>query len=487
MNARKQEKRPNKNRYFLSHTRTLVDRHGKMGRFSVDDDSDDEFIETQETTLDLRRQEADARTLESSHFPSRSISHHDTNDHHMGTFIGNQFGREVTPSRSYWRHIFLAIFCIAVRHYMPPPPPPSGSWTEFVSHSTEGFISTMTNFVALVYYIGSGCFNNMREDGIYKINALLSGEGSKNVLPCPISLPKSNQSFSFDALAGIRYNLKERIVGQKSALDSISQTLASWDIPQHPLEDDENVYEIRRPMNILLSGPDGVGKYETAKQVAALLLNGCHDNLLKEHLNCGNPSCIRDNSDRILDLQGIDFALKSDGSKVLIHLVLNHIYNQSGAGAVVIVRHVENLSLDAKLEMVRLLSKPSVSFTKTTPKTNKFGKVLSLGNNVKDLDKEEVDVRLDNCAFIFTTDLGADKIFGGLRAFGFNAPALYERVQNAVAKDVEEYFGAKVGISLVLYKCTIQLSFCHQASNNIFPISVIRRRGTLLASAVFRY
>ena len=437
-----------------------------MGRFSVDDDSDDEASIPQENTLDLRREEC----LPSQSFGFANNNDNDTYPIHSqfneneNVAVGNPFsGRDIyfsddpnqyamvqdKRSRSYWRHMLLVIFLIILQHYAPPPVPPFDSWREYISHSMEGFGSTVTNLIALGYYIGSGCFNNMKQDGVGKINAMLSRKDEISI-PCPIDVPKENESF--DAIQSIRDQMVQNIVGQYSAMDSISKALAAWDIP--PFGTNSGKQPTRtKPMNMIFAGPDGVGKYETAQEVAKLLLNACQDDIFKNHMNYDNPSCTcnpEENKGRILKLQGIDFALKDDSKKSFIRQILEHVHSYSGAGAVIVIQHVEHLSLDAKLELVRLLSKPSVSIIPSPiiSKTTSFWNTFNVDEQSQNT-KEHVDIRLDNCVFLLTTDLGTDKIFGGLRSYGLKDVALFNEVHKAVEQDAVSHFS---GVEVCWYK-----------------------------------
>jgi len=316
---------------------------------------------------------------------------------------------------------------------MPPPPPPFDTWTEYVSHSTEGFKASMFNLAILARYILSGCIHNMQQDGKLKIHSILS---KKEVnLPCPIALPRSNDSF--DAIDAIQSRIKGRIIGQNLAIESISRSLASWEFGM----DDEKDYVAKRPLNMIFTGPHGVGKYEITKQVADIMVNRCLIESFGGHLHCGNPLCNRDNSDRILHLSGMEYALDEEShGRALIQRILDHIYNQKNAGAIIIIKHVENVSVAAKLELVRLLSKRNVTFTPTNPlKDNSFGSMFGMEHDTK-----KVDVRLNSSIFLLTTDLGSDKIFSGLRKHIFQAPALLDAVKAEVEQDVKQYFGAEI-------------------------------------------
>eukprot|EP01083_Nonionella_stella_P118080 352403_1 len=163
----------------------------------------------------------------------------------------------------------------------------------------------------------------------------------------------------------------------------------------------------QRPLSLLFTGSDGVGKQELAKQVANMLLyhHGCtrtrididdsHVSQWREsskssrtRTSCTHTDC----SNAILELRGIDYALdlkegdlKEDAAEHkdedadadsqnkgmnmnmnMTHRILNHIHAQDGAGAVIIITHGENLSKSATSDLVLLLGKSTVSFQKET-------------------------------------------------------------------------------------------------------------------------
>jgi len=428
-----------------------------MGRFRLEDDSDDEKSATEETAVHVVRGQQQLVTSSSMNSNARhnaasfdqqdsfqrnsngnSVNQFYSGDHSNHYLVHDHVENRPSQAASYRKHIICIIMCIALQHYMPPPLPPFESWTEYVSHSTEGFKATMLNLAILARYIVSGCIHNMQQDGKLKIHSILSK--TEVNLPCPIALPKSNDSF--DAIEAIQSRIMGRIIGQNLAIESISRSLASWESGM----DDEKDYVAKRPLSMIFTGPHGVGKYETAKQVADMILHRCQIESFGDHLHCGNPLCNRDNSDRILHLSGMEYALDEESyGRALIQQILDHIYSQKNAGSIIIIKHVENFSLTAKLELVRLLSKRNVTFTPTYPlKDNSFGSVFGMEHDSK--KEKKVDVRLNSNIFLLTTDLGADKIFSGLRKHIFQAPALLDAVKAEVEQDVKQYFGAEVSL-----------------------------------------
>jgi hypothetical protein len=228
-------------------------------------------------------------------------------------------------------------------------------------------------------------------------------------------------------------------------------------------------HQRKRPLNLMFTGSDGVGKYELAKQVAELLVNACQgDWIRKEELfDCPNPSCLLLSGDnhhpgKILELRGIDYALDNDGdvtlAKSLIQHILEHVYRQKDTGAIVILRHVEHLSVFAKQELVRLLSKPMVSFYLDDDSKsagfymarNGFLDTLlhrSRDETLQD-EKKKVNVRLDNSIFLLTTDIGTDKIFKGLSKYELWTRGLLDDLKRQLQEEVQGHFGVNVSVYL---------------------------------------
>ncbi len=450
-----------------------------MGRFSaeIDDESDDEGEVLHEASM-IRRRGPQERS--SSQQPmTENISFHQQeqnndsriyndliyrDENHMMYHHPQFIERQQPPRRSFFWNFCLVIFLIIMQHYLPPPPPPNNSWHEYVSSSTQGVISTIQNMAKLSFYIASGTLGNIYADGAFWIDTIISGE---HVIEqqadhlCRLMVPIADLDMNANSI--LMNYFQGNIVGHKFALENISQTLSSWNpFPQSSMED--SVTKLNKPLTMLFTGSDGVGKHETSKQVANALLNGCQNSILKEHTSdCEDryPSCLNDNSSGILEIRGVDFALENDATmddatsgsssgsgKEMVQVILNHIHSRGNAGAVIILKHVEDLSSDATMALVRLLGKSSVSFTK--PSSTKLK--VSLFASLQQQEAEIVDLQLGNCVFIVTTDIGANKIFEGIRSL-MSSPskAIYDGVQSDIVRDVEKHFGQNVSRILELF------------------------------------
>jgi ATPases with chaperone activity, ATP-binding subunit len=354
----------------------------------------------------------------------------------------------------YWKQFVFVMLLIVMQRYLPPPPPPVDSWGGYISHSTQGIKATITNLVALTMYIVKGCIHNINEDLGMVMRSFLFRQGKPNIpisqdcIPCPLKVPIDNRDEPNQSLESIRNTLQSNFVGKSAEIDILSKALVKWD---------SSSLSNKRPLNMIFVGSDGVGKYEVAKQVGELLIH--HDC----QSDCNNPcsSCVSFHPSHILHLQGINHALNEEScAKSLIRQILNHVYKQKNEGAVVILRHVEDLGDAAKRELIRLLRMPNVTFSvqddddddtmvsgASVANSNLLERFLFGKEDKSQMipTRKEVVVRLDNCVFLFTTDLGSDEIFRGLSNSAFKASGL---LLDQVARDIQEklqrFFGVNV-------------------------------------------
>lgn len=354
----------------------------------------------------------------------------------------------------YWKQFVFVILLIVMQRYLPPPPPPVDSWGGYISHSTQGIKATITNLVALTMYIVTGCIHNINEDLGMVMRSFLFRQGkpkipiSQDCIPCPLKVPIDNRDDPNQSLESIRNILQSNFVGKSAAIDILSKALVKWD---------SSSLSNKRPLNMIFVGSDGVGKYEVAKKVGELLIH--HDC----QSDCKNPcsSCVSFHPSRILHLQGINNALNEEPcAKSLIRQILSHVYKQKNEGAVVILWHVEDLGHAAKRELIRLLSKPSVTFSVQDDDDDNMVSGASVANpnflerflfGKEDKSqmiptKKEVVVRLDNCVFLFTTDLGSDEIFRGLSNSAFESSALLldQVARDNIREKLQGFFGVNV-------------------------------------------
>ena len=368
--------------------------------------------------------------------------------------------------QNYMKHVFVLVIILIFQRYIPPPPPPNQSWTEFVARSTETCVSTAQIVVNLVMYISCGCVQNMYRDYSHHF-AMENKESSASL--CSIALPclRSNHDGNQTSIVateehdnGLHYlveKLTSNIAAQDIVLKNIVQNLIDWNDNGHTAKD---LFQ-RRALSVMLTGPRGVGKYETALSLAHMLLEQCQDGV-----NMNSNSL----SHRILILNGMDFVLDEDNANEvrtfaniqqgLVTRILDHIYNYQGTGTVIIIKHLENLSSRNKQELMHLIHQKTILYTpkrtishdtqtiSMNPKSWTANDLI-LGRN--DEDNKSVDLSLGGSAIIATSDLGADKIFEVLlkKSKGVHDDLTYKAIKKAVGIEVANYYDENVSDDLV--------------------------------------
>jgi len=326
--------------------------------------------------------------------------------------------------RPYLRQLFLVILILMSVKYIPPPPPPHHSWSDFVTRSTEDVTTALKSVTILAWYLISGFSFNVYQDANYWSQHILLG-GTTNInTPCHISLAQQQErggsSLSSSPSIIEKYLLKT-IVGQDEAIRFIATALDEWEIPEKHSSDNSE----QRPLSILLSGSDGVGKKETAKLLARLLFQNCTE---AEALSCDNCA---DKNGGTLELNGVDFALDEneviEGSEGLPNRltskILEHVYSRKGAGAVIILNHVEDVPQSTQMELSYLVKRTNVLFRRHTSQgigrhTNRWITTNEITSLASTAEEDGVEVWLGNTLFIFTTSFFApQKVFQLVRKY----------------------------------------------------------------------
>ena len=429
-----------------------------MGRYSVQYDSEDD--------ADLSHDDGHNGQLTSSHVPECDTNNNGTHNPQDQLFRNHSFHENhslqeqngsgylvESPSRdkriSYRKQFFLLLFLILFKHYIPPPPSPFDDWIEYIQHSTNGIKSVAAHCLSLLYYISSGAFHNMKEDGREVLQRLWKRDIAVDH-HCPIGIPASNITFHSKSI--MMDHFQRNIFGQDHAIKTIVGALESMYISEHI--DDEK--KKSKPFTMMFTGSEGVGKSHISREIIKTLLQPCSIKEFRQHEHCIHTlSNICQH--KVLELNGLDFALDgNDKSGIytglgMIQQILDHLHRQDGTGGIILIRHVENVSLQAKLELVRLLTKESVSFTpsvvtstvkKESTFINDFYEKLVVGMNIDAIEeKQETIARLDNSIFLFTTDIGTDKIFSGIQRH-----ETHRQIQQKVQRDIDTTFGEKVSL-----------------------------------------
>lgn len=429
-----------------------------MGRYSVQYDSEDD--------ADLSHDDGHNGQLISSHVPEcdtinngthnpqdRLFRNHSFHDNHS---LQEQNGsgylvelRSRDKSVSYRKQFFLLLFLILFKHYIPPPPSPFDDWIEYIQHSTNGIKSVAANCLSLLYYISSGAFHNMKEDGREVLQRLWKRDIAVDH-HCSIGIPASNSTLNAKSIMTDHFG--QNIFGQDHAIKTIVGALESMYIGEH--SDDEK--KKTKPFTMMFAGSEGVGKSHISREIIKTLLQPCLIEEFRQHEHCIHtlPNMCQH---KVLELNGLDFALDGNDESGtytglgMIQQILDHLYRQDGDGGIILIRHVENVSLQAKLDLVRLLTKESVSFTPSvvTSKVKKestfmkdFYETLVVGMNMNAMEEKlETNVCLDNSIFLLTTDMGTDKIFSGIQRH-----ETHRQIQQKVREDIDTIFGNKVSL-----------------------------------------
>ena len=375
----------------------------------------------------------------------------------------------------YIKHGCIILIMLLLQHYIPPPPPPNHSWRDFVSNSTESFVTTVQSVIALTAYISSGCVHNIYGDVKTVISSAfthnyhhhhhhtdtdteLSGNQGNN---CRLFIPlegsssnvisdgtPNNNSINNSHLGEntnndedlVEYLLKT-IHGQKEAINNTVKKLYQW-----------NDKKKRQPLSILLTGSNGVGKYKTASQLAHYFLSQCGSN--------DNGEYYSPLSNGLLILSGLDYALENDLNQKddlichhqdIVPKILNYLYKRNGAPAVILIKHVENIAHSQQLELFRLLKQSKVKFqpvemiNKKSLKHDQGWRSLNQYANVDEGEETFVEINLENVAFIATSDEGTNKLFEVIsKSDGIHDDMLYEEVNKSVQHEVNKVFGESV-------------------------------------------
>jgi len=323
---------------------------------------------------------------------------------------------------SYKRQLFIFLLILTFRHYLPPPPPPHNSWNTFVAESTENLTTAVLSISMLVWYLVSGCLSNIYNDALYwsRNISFLRIENKSSV--CNISLFRSgNQEEST-----IEQFLLDSIVGQNDAIRFISKAVNDWKTLAQ-LETTNHISE-QKPLSMLFTGSEGVGKRETAKQIASLIFQNCTETDF-----CRHNSCVENNA--VLELNDTDFAFFSEGQ--LTTKILEYIYTRKGSGAVIILNHIEQLPLSVLKELAHLMKKSSVTFKRPEAE----GRYDRFNIALQDSRDKEAEVSLGNTVFIFTTDRGAQIAFELVRKYRRSFKSLpWNELQEQVKDDIHSSF-----------------------------------------------
>lgn len=425
-----------------------------MGRISIQDDEDSNGGENDSGPhLSLALQTSIVNCHENpfqnlSHFrnaeyqnenriPNVVYTNDPLNPMQLRSFRNNKWvHRNVPVERRRWsRHIFVICILIVFQKYLPPPPPPNDTWNDYISNSTESIMSVVVNALALTYYITYGCFTNIRSDIILHVQhwkQRYEKEGMIQILNNMRNNKKDYGSYcSFQSmdLHTIQQYLSKRIVGQHSSIHMIAEAVSRpWQ-------------SSNKPLTLLLTGPTGVGKYKTLKLLSRLILG--ENETRNSSIVDENVSCWMDSSSScqhvILELNGLDYALDYENGQnnSMVDRILHHIHQQKGNGAVILIKHVEQLSESHRLDLIRIVQSPMVKFQikDESSMLRKYEQILGFPET---LHVDDIQLSLQNSIFLLTTDVGTKRIFDAIRE-GLNH---INDVQNIIRQDIKQDLGS---------------------------------------------
>ena len=416
-----------------------------------------------------------------------AFHHHNGNSHNASLL---QRLRRSRPIARYSIIILSGILLSYLSRRAPPPPPPHYDWTSYIVHSTHSILGEVERVSHDAVYILGGFVRNVYQDAVELKDAMAlgvdeDGLGGGRNSRCVLRIPTFPVDESADATISpsdttsyIEQRLGENIFGQERALRAISRALEAWEgpsgndngseseasvegecTPSSSEDDDENSETCKapisssnhqdggKPLTLLLSGPEGTGKSETTRLLARVVFPGC----------LGSDNVLAGDSDPSAALQSINHAAMPRGvlfidgrsysdvggqqpegyayhqrSRSFSDQIVGHIQKQRGAGAVVIISQIEDVSPSIAGELVRLIRSSSAKIN-----SNESSGRLLVG---------EKGVQWKNVLFLFTSYLGADKLFQLIHTYEGIEYISDKDLTTTVRNEIDNHFGSSTGL-----------------------------------------
>ena len=391
-------------------------------------------------------------------------------------------------SRPIVRYSLIVLFGILVSYLSrraPPPPPPHYDWTSYIVHSTHSILGEVERVSHDTAYILGGFVRNVYQDAIELKDAMPFGfdgdgvGGGRSGGRCVLRLPTfpTDESTSdiigtSDTTSYIEGRLGENIFGQGRAIRVISRALEAWEGPSGstvadnqgectPNSDDDNSETCKAPLSsanhhqdggkplaLMLAGPEGTGKSETARLVARLVFPDC---LGSGNIAAGDsiPSAGPQNIHYAAVPRGVLFidgrsysdvdGQQPEGyayhqrTRAFSDRIVGHIQKQRGAGAVIIISQIEDVSPSIAGELVRLIR----SSSSARISNNDSSERVLVG---------EKGAQWNNVLFLFTSYLGADKLFQLIHTYEGIEYISDADLTTTVRNEIDSHFGSSTGL-----------------------------------------
>ena len=404
-----------------------------------------------------------------------------------GTFQPSLFQR-LRHSRPIVRYSVIILSGLALSYLCrraPPPPPPHYDWTSYIVQSTHSILGEVERVSHDTVYILGGFVRNVYQDAIELKDAVVfggdgdgtGGSGGRCVLRIP-TVPVEESSTaggsSEDATSYFEQPLRADIFGQDRAIRIISRALEAWEGPSNPAssevqgecalgndDGDDNSESCKapavsppsqeggRPLAILLSGPEGTGKSETTRLLARLVFPDCpgHPGMVAHEYDSSSFSVLQNHQATmprgVLFIDGRSYSdgdgLSPEGyaqhqrTRAFSNRIVGHIQKQRGAGAVIVISQIENVSPSIAVELVRLIKSSSSADTNS----NDSGGRAVVG---------EKGIRWNNVLFLFTSYLGADKLFQLIHTYEGTEYISDRDLTSTVRSEIDDHFGSLTGL-----------------------------------------
>jgi len=378
--------------------------------------------------------------------------------------------RQYSLKRCIIQSFLLFLTLKVVCRYMPPPPHPYNSWNDY----TNEIKASVGNTAVLISYVSIGLMKNAAQDIWYhgqEMTKLLMNEmthiriktsshihtlfaPSINYTTCTFQLPHNPlitspsrriDSYSSQPSTTEDYLMKD-IVGQEKAVKAIARALDAWIQPSLHPNPSNFIHGNGKPLFLLFTGTEGVGKSQTAHIIAQMLFSHCSVSYPKDrvlilhgydyssplsssiHNKDDNRTSISCTGDYTLDTQQ---ECSVDNS--LVEMIAQHTLDSSHElGNIIVIDHVQAMSPLLLRQLGERIQKSNGQLLHRTLYSHRI-------------------VSLHKTIFIVTTDWGSDWTFTLLRKYMKPMNIPYRELQNAIKDDVRQYIGDYVRCHIVYF------------------------------------